>query len=157
MQKSGIFSMFLALYSFCISFSYTHFSVMKTSKITTVKCTWLKIVVNSYFTTCCLFVLFCGSPAKSFPELTQVNLFAGYRNLLVENSTRRMIIINNDNNSVIYPRQCLYIFFTGLRIPTDRTQTSFLFTRVVEDLFSGLPWTNPVSGQGGTVSKAASR
>ena len=34
---------------------------------------------------------------------------------------------------------------TGLRIPSGRRQTSWLFTSVVEDLNSGQPWTNPVS------------
>ena len=38
---------------------------------------------------------------------------------------------------------------TGLRIPTGRRQTSWLFTSMVEDLNSGLPWINPASGQGG--------
>ena len=36
-----------------------------------------------------------------------------------------------------------------LRIPTDRTQTSWLFTSAVEKLNQGLPGTNSTSGQSG--------
>ena len=42
---------------------------------------------------------------------------------------------------------------TGLRIPTDQRQASWLFTSVVEDLNSELLWTNPASGQGGTWTR----
>ena len=42
---------------------------------------------------------------------------------------------------------------TGLRIPTGRRQTSWLFTSVTEDLNSGLPRTNPASVQGGTWTR----
>ena len=41
-------------------------------------------------------------------------------------------------------------FVKGLRIPTGRRQTSWLFTSVLEDLNSELPRTNPASGQGWT-------
>ena len=39
----------------------------------------------------------------------------------------------------------------GLRIPTGRRQTSWLFTSMVEDLNSGLPRTNPASSQSGPL------
>ena len=41
-------------------------------------------------------------------------------------------------------------FVKGLRIPTGRRQTTWLFTSVLEDLKAGLPRTNPASGQGWT-------
>ena len=41
-------------------------------------------------------------------------------------------------------------FVQGLRIPTGRRQTTWLFTSVLEDLNAGLPRTNPASGQGWT-------
>ena len=37
----------------------------------------------------------------------------------------------------------------GIRIPTGRRQTSWLFTSVVEDLNSGLLRTDPASGRAG--------
>ena len=37
-----------------------------------------------------------------------------------------------------------------LRIQTGKRQTSWLFTGVAKDLNSGLPRTNPASGQSGT-------
>ena len=37
--------------------------------------------------------------------------------------------------------------YTGLRIPTGRRQTSWLFTSLVEDLNSGRPWRDQASGQ----------
>ena len=37
----------------------------------------------------------------------------------------------------------------GLRIPTDGRRTSWLFTRAVEKLNSGLPRTTSASGQNG--------
>ena len=40
------------------------------------------------------------------------------------------------------------------RIPTGQRQTSWLFTSMAEDLNSGLPWTNPASGQSGTWTRA---
>ena len=40
---------------------------------------------------------------------------------------------------------------TRLRIPTGRRRTSFLFTIAAKDMNSGLPRTNPASGQGGTL------
>ena len=40
-----------------------------------------------------------------------------------------------------------------MSIPTDRKQTSRLFTRVSEDLNSGLPRTNSASGRGGTWTR----
>lgn len=39
---------------------------------------------------------------------------------------------------------------TKARIPNGRSQTSGLFTVVAQDLYSRLPRTSPVSGQGGT-------
>ena len=47
-----------------------------------------------------------------------------------------------------YLKQIIQIEFNW--IPTGRKQTSWLFTSMAEDLNSGLPWTNPASGQGGT-------
>ena len=42
-------------------------------------------------------------------------------------------------------------FVKGLRIPTGRRQTSWLFTSALEDLNAELPSTNPVSGQSHNV------
>ena len=41
-------------------------------------------------------------------------------------------------------------FVKGLRIPTGRRQTTWLFTSALEDLKAGLPRTNAASGQGWT-------
>ena len=43
---------------------------------------------------------------------------------------------------------------TGLSIPTGRRQTSWLLTNVAESLNSGLTWTNPDSGRGGTWTQS---
>ena len=45
-------------------------------------------------------------------------------------------------------------FVKGLRIPTGRRQTSWLFTSALEDLNAGLSRTNPASGQGWTWTRA---
>ena len=70
-------------------------------------------------------------------------------------SVRLIIIITIIILSFVYPLQYLQyksfkLNLTGLRTPTGRRQTISLFTSVVKDLNSGLPWTNPASGQIGT-------
>ena len=45
---------------------------------------------------------------------------------------------------------CGYWDLKGLRIPTVRRQTSWLFTNMAEDLNSGLPLTNSAGGQNET-------
>ena len=49
-------------------------------------------------------------------------------------------------------KQIIKFNIAGLRIPTGRRQTSWLFTSVVEDLNSGPLRTNPARGQGRTLN-----
>ena len=50
-------------------------------------------------------------------------------------------------------KQIVQIKLNRVKIPTGGRQTSWLFTSVVEDLNSGLPWTNPASGQSATWTR----
>ena len=70
-------------------------------------------------------------------------------------SVRLIIIITIIILSFVYPLQykSFKLNLTGLRTPTGRRQTISLFTSVVKDLNSGLPWTNPASGQIGTWTR----
>ena len=51
-----------------------------------------------------------------------------------------------------YLKQIIQIEFNW--IPTGRRQISLLSTSIAEDLNSGLPWTNPGSGQSGTCKSS---
>ena len=56
--------------------------------------------------------------------------------------------------------QALHFFkltYNRLRIPTGRTQTSWLCTSAAEELSQGLPGTNPASGQSGTWNREIPR
>jgi len=50
-------------------------------------------------------------------------------------------------------KQTTEINLTGLRIPTGRRQTSWLYTSTVEELNQGLLGTNPARGQSGTRTR----
>ena len=65
------------------------------------------------------------------PSLTRGSIYSTY-----VSRAEQMTETNNSNQT-----------YTGLRIPTGRRQTSWLFTSLVEDLNSGRPWRNQASGQ----------
>jgi len=61
---------------------------------------------------------------------------------LLQHSTRSIAQQMSETNNYFIPN------LTGLRIPTGRRQTSWLFTSVAVDLNQGVPRTNAASGQG---------